>query len=1137
MSDLTERIAGLSPERRELLTRLLQKQGVKTSRLPIAPRQGATGQMPLSFAQQRLWFLDQLEPGSSFYNIFDTLSFNEPLNVRALEESLNEIVRRHEVLRTTFTIVDDGQPVQMIAPSLRLPLQVINLSHLSPLEKETEAARLSSEESRRPFDLSSGPLVRATLLRLDTEESVLLLTMHHITSDGWSLDILSRELRALYAALSEGEPSPLADLPIQYADFAVWQREWLQGEVLESQLSYWKKQLSGAPSALDIPTDRPRPFVPTYNGASQSRALSVDIAALLRALSQREGATLFMTLLAAFNLLLHRYTHQKDIVLGTPIAGRNRAETEGLIGFFVNTLVMRTDLSGDPSFRELLGRVKEVALGAYAHQDLPFEKLVEAIHPERDTSRNPLFQVSFQLSNVSNSADDASEEWEELASESQLQVEKAAAKFDLGLNIWESERGLRAQVDYSTDLFDDESIARMLKHFERLLERIVADPNSRVSELHLLTAEEQQRMLFDWNDTATDYARRSCLHELFEAQVERTPNSVAVSFAGEQLTYAELNQRANKVARHLQKLGVSAEVSVGICMERSVEMVTGMLGILKAGGAYVPLDSEYPAQRLSYMIEDAGVRVLLTQERLAQTLLSHGATVLCLDAERESIAVEDRDNLEHRATAENPAYVIYTSGSTGMPKGVVITHSAVARTVCNTNYIKLEPSDRIAQASNSSFDAATFEIWGALLHGATLVVIPKEVLISPRHLAEQIRELRLSVMFLPTALFNQVAGEVPGAFSSLRCLLFGGEAVDPRSVREVLKSERPQRLLHMYGPTESTTYALWHGVESLSSEATTVAIGRPLSNTQIYLLDEYQQPVPVGVAGELYIGGDGLARGYLNSASLTAERFIPNPFSQSEGARLYRTGDIARYLSDGEIEFVGRLDEQVKIRGYRIELGEIEALLRDYREVRDVVVLAREDTPGQRRLIAYVVAERQSELSASHLRGYMKERAPEYMMPSSFVLLDELPLTPNGKVDRRALPLPEHMEPEQENDSVSPRTPLEEKLARIYASVLGLKTVGVLNNFFDLGGHSLLATQITSRIRETFKVELPLRVLFVNPTVAGLATAVEEVLKTDVALNAPAITKVSRDQYRAKISSAGLMELPEAMKSSMQEAG
>ncbi|HEV7376653.1 MAG TPA: amino acid adenylation domain-containing protein, partial [Pyrinomonadaceae bacterium] len=750
------------------------------------------------------------------------------------------------------------------------------------------------------------------------------------------------------------------------------------------------------------------------------------------------------------------------------------------------TLVMRTDLSGDPGFRELLGRVKEVALGAYAHQDLPFEKLVEAISPERDTSRNPLFQVSFQLSNVSNSIEDASREAEELADESQLQVEKGAAKFDLGVNVWESERGLRVQVDYSTDLFDDVTIRRMLKHFERLLEGVAADPNRRISQLPLLTAEEQQQILVEWNDVQADYARHSCLHELFEAQVERTPDSVAVSFAGEQLTYAELNARANQVARRLRRLGVCAEISVGICMERSVEMVVGMLGILKAGGAYVPLDSEYPAQRLSYMIVDAGVRVLLTQERLAQTLLAHGATVLRLDADRESIAVEDRSNLEHRATAENPAYVIYTSGSTGTPKGVVVTHSAVARTVCNTNYIKLEPLDRVAQASNSSFDAATFEIWGALLHGATLVVIPKEVLISPRHLAEQIRELGISVMFLPTALFNQVAGEVPGAFSSLRCLLFGGEAVDPRSVREVLKSEPPQRLVHVYGPTESTTYALWHQVENLSAEATTVAIGRPLSNTQIFLLDEYQQPVPVGVSGELYIGGDGLARGYLNRPSLTAERFIPNPFTSEPGKRLYRTGDEARFLANAEIEFLGRRDEQVKIRGYRIELGEIEAQLREDREVREAVVMAREDMGGEKRLVAYVVADQGNGFSVSELRRLLGERLPEYMLPSAFVLLEQLPLTANGKVDRGALP-----EPSQHHEAASiyvpPRTELERLIAATWQEVFRVEKLSVHSNFFDLGGHSLTLVRVHSMLRNRLHKEISMIDMFRYPTIRSLS--------------------------------------------------
>ncbi|MDT5062902.1 MAG: hypothetical protein QOH63_3361, partial [Acidobacteriota bacterium] len=882
MSNLQERIAGLSPEKRELFLRLLQKQGVTTSPLPIVPRKRDAGHAPLSFAQQRLWFLAQLEPGSSFYNIFDTLSFDAPLDAQALEQSLNEIVRRHEVLRTTFAEVD-GQPVQMIATDLSLPLRVIDLSALAPLERDEEAARLSTEEARHPFDLFNGPLVRATLLRLSDEVYVLMLSMHHIISDAWSLDVLSRELRTLYEALSVGKPSPLPVLPIQYADFAVWQREWLQGEVLEEQLDYWKKQLAGAPSALELPTTHPRPLVPTYSGATQSRTLSASVANSLKELSRREGATLFMTMLAAFNVLLHRYTHQTDIVVGSPLAGRNRAETEALIGFFVNTLVLRTDLSGDPSFRELLGRVREVTLGAFAHQDLPFEKLVEVIQPERDTSRNPLFQVSFQLSNDSNSAVDAFGEAEEVVIESQPEVEKGAAKFDLEVNIWESQRGLKAQIDYSTDLFDDASITRMLKHFVRLLEGVAADPYRHVSEFPLLTVEEQHRLLVEWNDTEADYARQSCLHELFEAQVERTPDSVAVSFAGEQLTYAELNKRANQVARRLQQLGVQPEVLVGICMERSIELVIGILGILKAGGAYVPLDTEYPAERLGYMIKDAGVFVLLTEQRmpgaLPKALPAYGVNFICLDDEWKRIARESGDNLEHKAAAENPAYVIYTSGSTGVPKGVVITHRAVARTVCNTNYIKLEADDRVAQASNSSFDAATFEIWGALLHGAMLVVIPKESMLLPHHFAEQIRELGISVMFLTTALFNQVASEVPGAFSSLRCLLFGGDVADPRWVREILKSDPPRALLNMYGPTENTTFASWYQAENLPADSSTLSIGRPLSNTQLYILDERQQPVPIGVTGELYIGGDGLARGYLNGPSLTAERFIPNPFS------------------------------------------------------------------------------------------------------------------------------------------------------------------------------------------------------------------------------------------------------------------
>ena len=1132
MSELTERIAGLSPEKRELLTRLLQKEGVAVPALPITRRGADMERLPLSLAQQRLWFLDQLEPGSNFYNIFDTYPFNGPLDEQALERSVSEIVRRHEVLRTTFDVVE-GEPVQKIAPHTPVSIPVVDLSHLTPETRESEVARISAEASGAPFDLRRGPLVRFTLLRLDGEERVLLLGMHHIISDAWSLDILARELRILYQAFAKGESSPLPDLQIQYADFAIWQRHWLQGEVLDRQVSYWQQQLSGAPAALELPTDKPRPLVPTHNGASQTRALPRDLSASIKSLSQRENATPFLALLAAFNLLLHRYNNQVDIVVGTPLAGRNRSEVEGLIGFFVNTLVIRTDLSGDPSFSDLVRRVRETALGAFAHQDLPFEKLVEVVQPERDTSRNPLFQVSFQVSNV---ADDSMEA--EYAAELgvEVEVDETTAKFDLGINFWASTEDLRLQVDYSTDLFEDATIERMLEHFERLLIEVCFDPARPISQIEFLTEGERTQLLYEWNDTASNYPSSSCLHELFEAQAKRTPDSIAVLLGEKSLTYAELNKRANQVARRLRTCGVRPEVAVGICMDRSIDLVVGLLGILKAGGAYVPLDTEYPEQRLRYMIEDAGVRVMLTQASLAEALSGRCEQILCLDTDWDSIASESVDDLPCDASAQNPAYVIYTSGSTGRPKGVVVTHSAVARTVCDTNYVSVGLGDRVAQASNSSFDAATFEFWSALVHGATLVVIPKETMISPEDLASHVRTFGITVLFLPTALCNQVAGHDPSAFSSLSYLLFGGEMADPAAVRSVLSSSPPRHLLHMYGPTESTTYASWHSVENLSEDASTVPIGLPVSNTQIYLLDRYCRPVPIGVAGELYVGGDGLARGYLYRPELTAERFLPNPFSGTPGSRFYRTGDVARHLPNGAIEFMGRGDEQVKIRGYRIELGEIECILREHEGVREVVVLAREDTPGQKRLVAYVVGGEYEGPTTSELRGYMRERVPDYMVPTAFIMLAQMPLTPNGKIDRRALPAPELTRYDYDSAFVPPRTPVEAALTDIFGAVLAVESVGVNDNFFDLGGHSLLATQIMSRIRENLQIELPLRALFSNPTVGELTVIAEEALKSRTTTDPLSIERVSRDVYRATISSAGLLEVPEALKRSMQMA-
>jgi amino acid adenylation domain-containing protein len=931
--------------------------------------------------------------------------------------------------------------------------------------------------------------------------------MHHIISDGWSMGVLVRELGALYPAFAAGQPSPLPELPIQYADFASWQRQWLAGEVLDYQLAYWKRQLAGAPPALELPTDRPRPAVQSYRGAALPVQLPRALSEALAALSRQEGVTLFMTLLAAFQALLWRYTGQDDIVVGSPIAGRTRAEIAPLIGFFVNTLVLRTDLSGEPTFRELLGRVREMTLGAYAHQDMPFDKLVDELQPERDMSRSPLFQVMFALQNTPMPALSLAE-----VTLSPLEAARPTAKFDLTLMLEEAREGIRGTLEYRTDLFDRATIERMAGHYRTLLEGIVEAPGRQVSELPMLTAEELHEILVAWNDTGTDYPADRCVHELFEAQAERTPDAVAVVFGDRQLSYRELNQRANQLAHQLRSLGVGRiggiggiggaggaggaggvgpATLVGLCVERSLEMVVGMLGILKAGGAYVPLDPNYPRERLAFMLEDTGAPVLLTQARLLDSLPEHGVQRLCLDTGWEAVARESVDDPRGGAGSSSLAYVIYTSGSTGKPKGVAVTHQAIARLVCNTDYISLGPSDVVAQASSSSFDAATFEIWGALLHGARLVGIDKGVMLSPPDLARRLAADGVTALFITTALFNQVAREAPMAFAQLGSLLFGGEASDPRSVRAALQAGRPRRLLHVYGPTETTTFATWHEVTDVPEGATTVPIGRPIANTRAYVLDRWRHLVPAGIPGELYIGGPGVAQGYLNRPELTEQRFVPDPFSGEPGARMYRTGDLCRWRPDGLLEHLGRSDTQVKIRGFRIELGEIESALAQHPAVREAVVLAREDSPGDKRLVAYLVTREAPLPGAGELRSYLQGRLPEFMIPAAFVVLDALPLTPNGKLDRKALPAPELDRAALSAGYFAPRTPTEAALADIWSAVLGVEAVGIEDDFFELGGHSLRATQLASRIASALRVELPLRALFEARTVATQARLVD----------------------------------------------
>jgi amino acid adenylation domain-containing protein len=1068
---------------------------------------------PASFAQQRLWFIDQLIPGNAIYNVPTVIRLTGRLNTSALEQTFNEIVRRHEVLRTTFKVLD-GQPLQAIsaescANGLTIPLCVLDLGQLPPDEREPEVNRIVNAEIERPFDLSQGPLLRVTLLQLSETEHILLLNMHHIICDDWSIGVLIRELGTLYAAFAQNQPSML-QLPLQYADFAHWQREWLQGEVLENQLTYWRQQLNGI-SMLHLPTDKLKSPIQSYQGATQFIELPKNLTDALQALSQQEDVTLFMTLLAAFQTLLYRYTHQEDIAVGSPIANRNRSEIEGLIGFFVNSLVLRTDLSGNPTFRELLSRVREVTLGAYSHQDLPFEKLVEELHPERNLSQHPLFQVVFGFQNAPMSA----LEMPGLVP-SFMNIELKKTRFDLELHLWkcsedfrslwgaewEHSEGIRGVMVYSTDLFEKPTITRMLESFKTLLSGIVANPNQRIGNLPLLNEEKLYQVLVEWNNTQADYPQDKCIHQLFENQVKQHADSIAIIFENVQtrsiasLTYGELNIRSNQLAQHFQKIGVKSEVLVGICIPQSVEMIVGLLGILKAGGTYVPLDPSYPQERLNFMLEDAQISVLLTQEKLLKHFQSFSNPIICIDKDWEIIAQESEENPKNSVTANNLAYVIYTSGSTGKPKGVAVTHKAVNRLVCNTNYIKLSADDKIAQASNTSFDAATFEIWGALLNGAQLVGISKDVILSPHKFALQLEQKNISVLFLTTALFQQIARDAPQAFAPLRCLLFGGEIVDIRWVKKILKNGSPKNLIHVYGPTESTTFSSYYRVENVPESATSIPIGCPIKNTQIYLLDANLQPVPIGVVGELYIGGDGLAGEYLNCPELTAERFVRvSETGFFPGIRLYKTGDLACYLADGNIQFLGRIDNQVKIRGFRIELGEIEAVLTQHPGVRETVVIAYEEIPGEKQLVAYIVPNQEqiptqsAQKVVSLLRQFLKENLPEYMVPKAYVILESLPLTPNGKVDRRALKAPNITF--DKPDFVAPRTQVEDLLVGIWAKILGKEQVGIHDNFFELGGHSLLATQLVSRIRDTFKIDLPVRNLFETPTVEQLAKYIE----------------------------------------------
>ncbi|HEU5374052.1 MAG TPA: amino acid adenylation domain-containing protein [Ktedonobacteraceae bacterium] len=902
----------------------------------------------LSFAQLRLWFLDQLESGNPFYNISAAIRLAGRLQVPILERCFSEIMARHEVLRTSFATLD-GKPRQVIAPPMPLDTLLIDLSSLSSETQALAAKQLERAEGKNPFDLSKSPLFRTKLLRLNKEHHILLLSMHHIVSDDWSMEIFFHELSTLYEAFAKGEPSPLPPLALQYVDYALWQRKWFQEGVLEEQLSYWRDQLGDLP-LLQLPIDHPYPPSPTHRGANWSFVIPPDLTRAIRRLCQQEQTTLFMTLLAAFQVLLYRHSGQDDIVVGSPIANRMRSEVKDLIGFFVNTLVFRTRLADTQTVRAYLKQVRQVALDAYAHQDVPFEQIVEELQPERNLIRHPLFQAAFALLNEPVLTQNISNLTWHL-----LDTDNGTAKFDLTLFMRDEKERLIGTFEYNADIFEARTVARIAEHFCTLLQGMVAAPECKLADLPILTAPERTQLLTTWNATQTAYPSDRCVPELFEEQVRRSPDTVAVSYGDAQLTYHELNRRANQLAHALQKSGVGPEVTVGVCLERSPELITAFLGILKAGGVYLPLDLAYPDTRRAFLLQNAHAAALLTQHGLHENLADYPGPIIYLDTDWAYLESEHTSNPQNTATAANLAYIIYTSGSTGQPKGVAVAHQAIARLVCNTNYVKLDCADRIAQASNEAFDAATFEIWGALLHGGRLVGVTKETALNPQALARVLREEYISALFVTTALFNQSIKENPCIFHTLKSLLFGGEAVDPRWVRETLEQGAPERLLHVYGPTENTTFSSWYLVQSVSEEAGTIPIGRPLANTQCYVLDQRLQPVPPGVRGELYLGGDGLARGYLGHPELTATYFVPHPFSPEPGARLYKTGDLVHQLADGSIEFQGRVDHQVKLRGFRIELGEIESSLKQHSAVQEAVVIVREDIPGDRRLVAYIV--------------------------------------------------------------------------------------------------------------------------------------------------------------------------------------
>ena len=1075
IDEVTERRAALSPEKRALLAKLMRG-GAATPRTDadaIRPRAG-DGPAPLSGAQLRLWFLHQMEPASAAFNISPALRVRGPLDAAALDRALAEVARRHHALRTVFRL-RDGAPVQEILSAPSTILSIEDVDGIDSAARDTEAQRMAADEAVRPFDLASEPGFRARLLRLAEDDHVLLITLHHIVSDGWSTGVLYRELGALYGAFTRGEPSPLDGLPIQYADFAAWQRERLGGEALAPQLAYWRRALAGAPALLELPTDRPRPPVQGSAGAAHRFRLPRALASRLAETARGEGATPFMVLLAAYAALLSRWSGQDDVVVGTPLAGRTRPETEGLIGFFVQTLALRVDLSGDPPFRELLRRVRRATTEAYAHPEVPFDRLVDELGVARSLGHSPVFQAMLTLQNAAGTAAPA---LPGLRTEPMRQ-EVRAAENDLLLYLEEDADGLDAILQYATDLFDAGTAARMAGHLLRLLDAATTEPETRLSALPLLSADEADAVVHAWNRTDARYAAVP-VHALVSARAADTPDSVALVCGGRALTYSELDAESNRLAHRLIALGVRRETKVAISMERSPSLLVSMLAAWKAGAAYVPVDPAYPEDRRAYMLADCGAAVVLTDSASIGHLPTTDAQVVAVD--RLDLSTEESMAPSIEVDADQIAYVIYTSGSTGRPKGVMVPHRGVANFLASMRREPgMGPGDALAAVTSLSFDIAVLELLLPLTAGARVVLATREEAMDAARLAALLDRSGATVMQATPATWRLLLQHGWRGKPDL-ALLCGGEALPPDLARQLLP--RGRALWNLYGPTETT---IWSTVDRVQG-ADAISLGHPIDNTRLYVVDAALRPCPLGVPGELWIGGDGVVRGYLGRPGLTAERFVPDPFSGRAGARLYRTGDRVRRRADGTLEFLGRTDFQVKVRGFRIEPGEIEKTIAEQPGVRQAVVVVREDAPGDARIVAYLVSDG---AAPPHdvLRKTLSRRLPDYMLPSAFVTLDALPLTPNGKVDRRALPAPE-LRRGPERDSVPPRTPAEETIAGFWREALGVERVGVEDNFFELGGHSLLVAKVHARIRAAFPREVTMVDLFRHTTIAAQAAFV-----------------------------------------------